>query len=250
MKSKEAKKENEQIIEQLRAESELKTKWLSLIAHDFKGLSSNIQLLLGAMADESITPELFMSMLPELKQLAEKNSKIIQNTFAWVNAQADGFNPNIESTLLHSLFINLSEEYSNAISEKNLSFKFIGNEATLLNTDRFLLRFILKQLVENAIKYSNKEGVVELIVHSYSDKVTIAVKDNGVGMNDSRLSTIATLDGAPYTGTMDEKGAGLSLVIVNDFVEMLNGTMKVSSVENEGTLVELEFYDELRSSNQ
>ena len=69
-------------------------------------------------------------------------------------------------------------------------------------------------------------------------------------MNDRQLSTIATLDGAPYTGTMDEKGAGLSLVIVNDFVELLNGTMKVSSVENEGTLVELEFYDKLRSSNQ
>ena len=181
MKSKEVKKENEQIIAQLRAENKLKTKWLSLIAHDFKGLFSNIQLLLGAMANKSVTPELFMSMLPELKQLAEKNSKTIQNTFAWVNAQADGFNPNIKPVLIHALFKDLSEEYDEEIIKKELSFQFIGHEATLLNTDRFLLRFILKQLVENAIKYSNKGGVVELIVHSYSDKVTIAVKDNGGG---------------------------------------------------------------------
>ena len=97
----------------------------------------------------------------------------------------------------------------------------------------------MKQLIENAIKYSNKGELVELIVHSDLDKVTIAVKDNGVGMKSSRLNTIGTLDGAPYTGTMDEKGAGLSLVIVKDFVEMLDGTMRVSSIEGEGTTVEI-----------
>ncbi len=80
-----------------------------------------------------------------------------------------------------------------------------------------------------------------MTAHSDTDKVTIAVKDHGVGMKDSRLKTIGTLDGAPYTGTMDEKGAGLSLVIVKDFVKMLNGTMSVSSIENVGTSVEIEF---------
>lgn len=241
MKSEKSIDNYKQKIEQLSAENELKTKWLSLLAHDFKGLFSNVQLLLGAMADESITPEVFMSMLPELSQLAERNSKAIQSTFAWVSAQTDGFNPNIEPVLIHSLFVELLEEYSEAITEKNLSLKFVGSEATKLNTDRFLLRFILKQLVENAIKYSNKNGVVEMQVHTNNNKVNISVKDYGVGMNDNRLSTIGTLDGAPYTGTMNEKGAGLSLVIVKDFVELLDGTMKVESVEEVGTSVVLEF---------
>ncbi len=98
----------------------------------------------------------------------------------------------------------------------------------------------MKQLVENAIKYSNKEGMVELIVHSDSDKVNIAVKDNGVGMKSSRLSTIGTLDGVLYTCTMNEKGAGLSLVVVKDFVEMLNATMDVSSIKGVGTTIEVE----------
>ncbi len=110
------------------------------------------------------------------------------------------------------MFLELVEEFDKEITAKELSFKFVGDEAILLNTDRFLLRFILKQLIENAIKYSNKGKIVELTAHSDTDKVTIAVKDHGVGMKDSRLKTIGTLDGAPYTGTMDEKGAGLSLV--------------------------------------
>lgn len=240
-KSNKSNIDNEEIIEQLRAENELKTKWISLIAHDCKGLFSNIQFLLDAMASENITPEIFMSMLPELKQISEKNSKTLKNTFAWVNAQTNGFAIDSETVVIHNLFLELVEAFDKEIAAKELSFTFVGDEAIFLNTDRFLLRFILKQLIENAIKYSNKGGVVELIAHSSSEKVSIAVKDHGMGMKDSRLKTIGTLDGAPYTGTMDEKGAGLSLVIVKDFVKMLNGTMSVSSIENVGTSVEIKF---------
>ena len=240
MKSKSSNIDKEKTVEQLRAESELKTKWLSLVAHDCKGLFSNIKYLLDAMADESITPELFMTMLPELRELAEKNSKTIESTFAWVNAQTDGFAIDIEPIVIHHLHLELLEAFDKEIGTKELTINFVGDKKTVLHTDRFLLRFILKQLIENAIKYSNKGGLVELIVHSDLDKVTIAVKDNGVGMKSSRLNTIGTLDGAPYTGTMDEKGAGLSLVVVKDFVEMLNGVMDVSSVEGEGTTIEVE----------
>ena len=240
-KSNKSNIDNEEIIEQLRAENELKTKWISLIAHDCKGLFSNIQFLLDAMASENITPEIFMSMLPELKQISEKNSKTLKNTFAWVNAQTNGFAIDSETVVIHNLFLELVEAFDKEIAAKELSFTFVGDEAIFLNTDRFLLRFILKQLIENAIKYSNKGGVVELIAHSSSEKVSIAVKDHGMGMKDSRLKTIGTLEGAPYSGTMYEKGAGLSLVIVKDFVKMLNGTMSVSSIENVGTSVEIKF---------
>ena len=231
--------ELEQLIAQLEAENELKTKWLSLIAHDFKGLFSNIKYLLDAMTDQSITPEVFMSMLPELKQISEKNSKTIQSTFAWVNAQTCGFKIDKEPILIHNLYLEIVENFDKEIGAKELTFNYVGDEKTLLKTDRFLLRFILKQLIDNAIKYSNKGGVVDWLVNSDPDKVTIAIKDSGVGMKSSRLSTIGTLDGAPYTGTMNEKGAGLSLVIVKDFVEMLDGTMRVSSMEGEGATVEV-----------
>ena len=241
MRSKNITLDHEQIIEELRTENELKTKWLSLIAHDFKGLSSNIKFLLDAMDDQSITPEVFMSMLPELKQISEKNSKTIQSTFAWVNAQTDGFAMDVEPVVIHYLYLKLAEELDKEIVAKELTFNFVGNKKLLLHTDQFLLRFIFKQIIDNAIKYSNKGGVVEMIAHADSDKITIAIKDNGVGMKNSRLSTVGTLDGAPYTGTMDEKGAGLSLVVVKDFVEMLGGTINVLSVVDKGTTVELRF---------
>ena len=233
---------NQQIIEQLRAESELKTKWLSLIAHDFKGLFSNIQLLLDAFTNKSISQELFMSMLPELKQIAEKNAKTLASTFAWVNSQTDGFNPHLEDVLIHDLFLELLSQFKDSIDLKDLSIQFIGNKDLSLCTDKFLLQFILKQIFENAIKYSNKRGVIEVIAHSESNSVNITIKDQGVGMKESIINDIGTLNNSPYTGTMQEKGAGLSLVIVKDFVELLNGRMVVASVINQGSTVTLSFH--------
>ncbi|HZJ79659.1 MAG TPA: hypothetical protein VFC69_03680, partial [Dysgonamonadaceae bacterium] len=179
MKSKSSNIDSEKTVEQLIAESELKTKWLSLVAHDCKGLFSNIRYLLDAMDGENITPEIFMSMLPELKQIAEKNSKTIQSTFAWVNAQTDGFSIDNELVVIHHLYLELVEEFDKEIAAKELTLNFVGDEKTLLKTDRFLLRFILKQLIDNAIKYSNKGGVVDWLVNSDPDKVTIAIKDSG-----------------------------------------------------------------------
>ena len=60
-------------------------------------------------------------------------------------------------------------------------------------------------------------------------------------MKESIINDIGTLNNSPYTGTMKEKGAGLSLVVVKDFVELLNGKMTVSSFINEGTAVKLSF---------
>lgn len=239
MKHEQNMMDNSQIIEQLRAENKLKTKWLSLIAHDFRGLFSNIQLLLNAMDSKNITPEIFMSMLPELKQIAEKNSKTLENTLIWVKSQTNGYRPHIEEVVIRDLFDGLKKELGEAISAKELTLHFVGDKETTLYTDKFLLRFILKQLIDNAIKYSNKEGAIEFVAHSESGKVNITIHDHGVGMKDSRQTTIGTLDGAPYTGTMDEKGAGLSLVIVKGFVELLGGAMHVASVEGVGTSVEI-----------
>jgi signal transduction histidine kinase len=181
-------------------------------------------------------------MLPELKQIAEKNAKTLASTFAWVNSQTDGFNPHLEDVLIHDLFLELLSQFKDSIDLKDLSIQFIGNKDLSLCTDKFLLQFILKQIFENAIKYSNKRGVIEVIAHSESNSVNITIKDQGVGMKESIINDIGTLNNSPYTGTMQEKGAGLSLVIVKDFVELLNGRMVVASVINQGSTVTLSFH--------
>lgn len=228
-------------LERLIAKNELKTKWLSLIAHDFKGMFHNITFMLDALESKLISEEQFQSMLPELKQISEKNLKTLENTFAWVNLQADGFNPQEEEVSIYKLFLQLQKELDSKVESKNLALIFSGDENIVMRSDKLLLTFILKQTLENAIKYSNKFDEVMFITSLQHNTIHIEIKDFGIGMNTNVLNNIFTLNNSPYKGTADEVGAGLSLVIVRDFVEKLGGTIEVASKLNEGTTVKLMF---------
>ncbi|MDD3728321.1 MAG: HAMP domain-containing sensor histidine kinase [Dysgonamonadaceae bacterium] len=225
------------LIKQLKAESELKTKWLSLIAHDFRGLFSNIRMLLNGFDNGSISQDTLIGMLAEIKQIADKNSKTLESTFAWVNTQIDGFNPIIEEIDLYSFFQILKEELKAEIDLKRISLKYSGEKDLKLRSDRFLLTFILKQTIGNAIKYSYEGGEVRMIVSKESEGCTILIEDYGMGMNKRVQENLYTLNGCPYLGSMHEKGAGLSLVVIKDFVEKLGAKMDVSSTIGEGTTV-------------
>ena len=229
------------LIEQLIAESELKTKWLSLIAHDFKGMFSSLCWLLESFENKTISQDIFLSMLPEIKQIADKNSKTLENTFNWVNLQSKGFNLQVEDISLHDLFLQLKGEMEERLTLKNIELKYIGAKEEQINTDKFLLLFILKQTIDNAIKYSNVGGEVKVRVESDSNLIHIFIEDDGMGMNDNVLDNMATLNVSPYTGSMNEKGAGLSMVIVNDFVEKLKGQMNIISLPKKGTVVKFKF---------
>lgn len=232
----------DELIEQLRDENDLKTKWLSLIAHDFKGMFSNISILLNAYEKEAITPETFLSLLPELKQLAEKNSKTLDHTFKWVNSQANGFNPHFEDIQIFNLFATIKEELIKEIIEKDISLNFSGSKEIVFKSDRFLLTFILKQTLENAIKYSYTGGEVKINVRKEPDACIIEVEDYGMGMNADVENNLFTLNGSPYKGSHGEKGAGLSLILVKDFAEKLNGKMRVFTKIEEGTKVCFTFF--------
>ena len=231
--------EKKLIIEKLKSENELKTKWLSLIAHDFKGMFHNIVYLLNAYENKDIPQELFLTMLPEIKQIAEKNLKTLDSTFAWVNSQTDGFILQMEDVSIYELFIELKKELHSYLHLKNISLNFSGEETLVLQSDKLLLTFILKQIIENAIKYSNKDAAVMFIASLKHNSAVIEVRDEGMGMNTDVQDNIFTLNKSPFKGTLDEVGAGLSLVIVKDFIEKLGGSVEVHSKPNEGTIVKI-----------
>ena len=147
----------------------------------------------------------------------------------------------IEDVSIYELFLELKEELHSQISSKDISIRYSGDETLVLQSDKLLLKFILKQVLENAVKYSNKDAEVMFIAGSQHNETCIEIKDQGMGMSNNVHNNIFTLNGSPYKGTINEVGAGLSLVIVKDFIEKLDGSIEVCSKLNEGTTVKLMF---------
>ena len=123
---------------------------------------------------------------------------------------------------------------------KNISIENrILTEANLL-ADKNHLMIIFRNLLQNAIKFTNSGGKITFNYLEKDGKSIIEVKDNGIGMSKEKLINLFQLEKNGFsTGTANEQGTGLGLVLVKDLVEKNNGKIVVRSENEKGTTFEV-----------
>ena len=99
-----------------------------------------------------------------------------------------------------------------------------------------MIKTILRNLVSNAIKFSNQNGLITIINEQNATEVIISIVDYGVGMTAENVEKLFDVSQKITTeGTDNEIGTGLGLLLCKDFVEKHKGKIKVVSVVNQGT---------------
>jgi signal transduction histidine kinase len=102
--------------------------------------------------------------------------------------------------------------------------------------DRRMIRTILINLINNAIKFSHKGGTIALEVREQNEQLFVSVKDDGIGIPKSIRNKLFSPDNTVQRrGTDHEQGTGLGLVLVADFVRMMKGHIEVVSEEGKGS---------------
>ncbi|MGO4710003.1 sensor histidine kinase [Chryseobacterium sp. 2TAF14] len=226
-------------IERLENEISFKNGLISILSHDSKELFGNFLWLIEAMEEKTINEEDFFKLLPQVKNDAQKNLQTIQDSTAWLKTQYGNFKAKHEKIMVIDLFHHLEEKYAVKLKEKNIKFYFKGNPNAFLTNDRLLLEYVLDKIFNNAIKYSWSGQDIYLHEVTKDDEVVLSMIDLGTGMNEKYLSTVFTYDNPIFQGTSGEKGAGLSLKIVKNFVSLMHGNIDIISSENKGTNVSL-----------
>ncbi|MDA3952127.1 MAG: ATP-binding protein [Bacteroidales bacterium] len=93
-----------------------------------------------------------------------------------------------------------------------------------------MLKTILRNLISNAIKFTNLGGNINISAISEQKQIKISISDNGVGMNDETLKKLFDLStNTTSRGTENEKGSGLGLILCKEFVEKHGGKIWVKS---------------------
>jgi signal transduction histidine kinase len=105
-----------------------------------------------------------------------------------------------------------------------------------LEADIRMLSAIIRNLLSNAIKFTGQGGTVTLEAQEEPDSVQFCVRDSGVGMKHEDLQRLFRIDvHHSTTGTDDEKGSGLGLILCKEFVEKHGGTITVESEQGQGS---------------
>jgi len=234
-KSEDSLKESEKQLKELNA---TKDKLFSIIAHDLRSPYGNIiglsELLIQNITDADLKESEKYTRL--LNSSAKNTLILLDNLLNWAKSQTGqlSFNPeNIRSSDVILEIIGLNESLAKT---KNISLKHSCSDETEVYADKNMLKTVLRNLISNAIKFTDVGGHIRVLAVLKQDHVEITISDDGIGMNAEKRNGLFNLTSNRTTvGTANEKGSGLGLVLCKEFVEKNDGKIWVESEEGKGS---------------
>jgi two-component system, sensor histidine kinase and response regulator len=215
-----------------------KDRLYSVIAHDIKSPFANISMLLSSVAEGYLEPgtEEYDEILQSLNTSTKETYSLLENLLRWTRAQTGDLDCVPENIHLAELAGNIIRYLSPNASKKNIALELLLEDDLHCYADNMMLQSIMQNLVSNAIKFTPEGGSIVVSGARKYDQARIAVKDTGVGIPEENLKKLFSSDGHFTTvGTNNEKGSGLGLLLVSDFVKRNKGSLKVESQVGRGT---------------
>ncbi len=210
----------------------IKNKIFSVISHDLRGPIVNIQYVLNLIKEEE-----FRDQTEPLTNSCIKYSQMVisllENMLVWGRGQEDmiRYSPS-EYDLADTILTNLSI-YKESADQKEISLNFTQKGKSKGWFDKDLIDIIIRNLISNAIKFTNRGGRVSIVLNESDEPaegLIFKICDNGVGIPPEQLKDIFSGEDVQSTnGTESEKGTGLGLKLVYELVTLSHGTISVES---------------------
>lgn len=216
--------------------NEGKDKLFSILTHDLKEPFNQTLQLLEILDIEMADDKELKKLMHEVKSTVEETKGTVNNLLSWSKSQFANITTKPEAVSLKPLAMELQNEFKNTVSLKGIRSVITVDSELQVLVDPNHLKIILRNLFQNAIKFSTSGGVIELKAKQTKNCVLIEVTDQGVGMSKEQLEYLFDVNTHFSTpGTLNEKGTGLGMLIVNDFVKENKGSLKVNSAPNRGS---------------
>jgi hypothetical protein len=223
-------------LQKLNAE---KDKFFSIIAHDLKspfiGISGFSKVLVEQVREKDYDG---IEKYAEIIQQSSKRAMdLLINLMEWASSQT-GLMEFTPVTLEMGALINeIALMFDDIAGQKSIVIKRFLTPNAIVVTDKAMISTVLRNLISNAIKFTNPGGEIILSLEkNLSGELTVSVSDDGVGIPKSRIDKLFRIDENFSTpGTQKEKGTGLGLILCKEFVEKHKGQIWVESEEGKGS---------------
>jgi signal transduction histidine kinase len=215
--------------------NDLKDKFFSIISHDLKGPIFGVKELIHLTQNGIISKKEFLGMLPEVSKNMEHVALLLENLLAWTSSQLRGEYLQPQVVDLAKLLGSQKNLLDRIAIEKSITIELKGFEDTWAFADKNMLELIVRNLISNALKFSNPGSKVLVTNEIQGDNLKLCVRDFGTGISTENLQKLN--NGISFTtrGQANETGTGLGLVLVREYITKNGGTMSVDSTLGEGS---------------
>lgn len=227
----------EGIVKDLYEANKTKDKLFSIVSHDLKSPISSLKGLLQYTVDENLTQEEFSLISTKLRHEVEQVHFTLINLLHWAKNQMKGIKLHPEKLSINELLKEVFDLYQPIAEIKGIKLHDDLLPQTNCFADKEHCLLILRNLVNNAIKFSNKNGNIYVSsLPKENDMWEITVQDEGIGMDENTLKKLFKPDFQKHQyGTAGEKGTGLGLQLSKDFIEQNQGHLWVESTLGRGS---------------
>ena len=230
--------QNKQILaqnQQLEQVNEEKNKLFSIVSHDLKSpldsIKGYLELLSGNMLNEEEKEKIQEELLIQTKY----TSGLLANLMSWAKAQMQGVVVNLAPYNVQKLINEIATNKVPFAARKGIKLTFAIDPTLEIVCDKDMVHIVMRNLINNAIKFTNEGGEVYIKALKKSDKLLVSVSDTGIGIPPEQQAEIFTLKTRSTYGTNQEKGIGLGLMMCKEFVEYQHGEIWFESKLGEGT---------------
>ena len=215
-----------------------KDKFFSIIAHDLK---NPFQSLLGF--SETLYNQIDELSKDEISEYIKIIFESSQNLFNLLGNLLQWSKSQLGSIKLSPRPINLYDSIDDVLSllgisaqKKNVKIESSIEKDAVVFADKHVVSTILRNLISNALKFTNQGGEIKISSVVSNNKITVSIEDNGKGISEENLEKLFRIDqGYSTKGTENESGTGLGLILCKDLISQSNGEIFVESTLGKGS---------------
>ncbi len=219
----------------LEADNKTKNKLLSIISHDLRTPLVNTKGVLNLVNQGMVPQEEADRLLQLLETQYIGTTSLLDNLLFWIKGQMNGQGDEKVKVGLFHLVRTLEDEQRLPLIKKKIELRNHIDRNISIMIEKEMIRIVCRNLISNAIKFTNDNGCIEISSRINDNTLYITVKDSGIGMAKEAIEKVNAKQYYNTTGTSYEKGSGFGLMLCRDLIAKNGGELIIESEPGKGS---------------
>ncbi len=236
--SKDLEKRVDEKTSEISRASLLRDTLIRIISHDIRGPMSNLKSVITLVREDQVGIDQAKEFMVTIDKGVDHTIQMLDELMEWGHAASQNKRIEQENIVLKEIVDPVVNQLKTNIESKELEFKINGDVESACLFDKNALKVVIRNLLSNGVKFTEKGGKVDMNVKRRSEDILIEFVDTGIGIPDEmKVNLFEMKKDNKRPGTENEKSSGVGLFICNDLIAQNGGTLDVrDNPDGKGTI--------------
>ena len=212
-----------------------KLKLFSIISHDLQAPLSSLHSYVRLVAADRFNADERKMVERGLANALHGTQEMLSNMLVWSQNQLGGAHITLKPHTLHEVLMPVVDIQKIYANQKNITLDVRIDGTLKVMVDRDILQLVVRNLINNAIKFTPAQGAIHVSVSRAGSLCEIKVEDNGIGIPVEQQGSLFSLKTGSTYGTNNERGIGLGLFLCKEYMQLQHGSISFKSEVGKGT---------------